>query len=217
MKPYRVASRPRYGAGIWLFCLIATLAPVSAVLAETRPGAAQAQQFIADLGAEAVRVLRQPNLSLEQRETIFRGMLAQKFDLEFIGRFVLGRNWQAATPDQREEYQALFAEFVLRSYSRLLGGYVDEQLTVQGAREAGQRDVIVYSRISGSSNQPVQSLWRLRLINGQPRIIDVAAAGVSLSITQREEFAAVISRNGLEGLLEMLRARTLTLSAEGPR
>lgn len=217
MKSRRVAPVARYGAGVWLICLFATLAPVSAAWSEPRPDAAQAQKFIADLGAEAVRVLRQPNLPLEQREAVFRGMLARKFDLEFIGRFVLGRYWQAAKPDQREEYQALFAEFVLRTYSRLLGGYVDEQLTVQGVLDAGQRDVIVNSLITGSSSQPVQTQWRLRLMDGQLKIIDVAAAGVSLSITQREEFAAVIGRNGIEGLLEMLRARTLALPAEGPQ
>lgn len=217
MKPCHIAPAARYGAGVILLCLFAALAPVSAVVSEPRPEAAQAQKFIAGLGAEAVSVLRQPDLPLEQREAVFRGLLARKFDLEFIGRFVLGRHWQTATPDQREEYQALFAEFVLRTYSRLLGGYVDEQLTVQGAVDAGQRDVIVNSLITGGSSQPVQTQWRVRRIDGQLRIIDVTASGVSLSITQREEFAAVIGRDGMNGLLELLRARTLALPAEGPR
>ena len=41
----------------------------------------------------------------------------------------------------------------------------------------------------------------------QPVIIDLIVEGVSLLVTQRSEFAAVIERSDMDGLLAELRAR----------
>jgi len=46
-----------------------------------------------------------------------------------------------------------------------------------------------------------------------PRIIDIAVSGVSMAVTQRDEFASVLQRNSLNGLIERLRARTDKMAA----
>ncbi len=180
-----------------------------------RVEAGQAVRFISDLGDQAITVLRQNGQSIEQREAIFREMLTRKFAMGFIGRFALGRHWQSASQDQQEEFLLLFSEFVVRNYASMLGGYVDEKFEVLGASEAGKQDMIVGSRISGGGREPIRVDWRLRMIDGQPQIIDVGVGGISMSITQREEYSALIQRNGIGGLIEVLRARTLGLPAEG--
>jgi len=181
-----------------------------------RVEAGQAKQFISDLGAQAITVLRQGGQPIERREAIFRDMLTRKFAMGFIGRFALGRYWQTATTDQQDEYLSLFSEFVLRNYASMLGGYVDEKFEVLDAAEAGKLDMIVGSRITGGGREPIRVDWRLRMIDGQPQIIDVSVGGISMSITQREEYSALVQRTGIAGLLEVLRARTLGLPAEGP-
>lgn len=181
-----------------------------------RVEAGQAKQFISDLGAQAIAVLQQAGQPIERREAIFRDMLARKFAMDFIGRFALGRYWQTATTDQQDEYLSLFSEFVLRNYASMLGGYVDEKFEVLDAAEAGRLDMIVGSRITGGGREPMRVDWRLRMIDGQPQIIDISVGGISMSITQREEYSALVQRTGIEGLLEVLRARTLGLPAEGP-
>jgi ABC-type transporter MlaC component len=42
-------------------------------------------------------------------------------------------------------------------------------------------------------------------------IIDLVAEGVSLLVTQRAEFGAVIERSGMEGLMAALRGRARSL------
>ena len=184
--------------------------------AVARVEAGQAKRFIADLGAQAINVLRADGHTIEQREAIFRDMLMRKFSMPFIGRFVLGRYWQSATIDQQEEYLALFSEFVLRNYASMLGGYAGETFEVLNAAEAGKSDMIVSSRVSGGGREPIGVDWRLRMIDDQPQIIDVSVGGISMSITQREEYSALVQRNGMAGLIEALRARTNSLPAEGP-
>ena len=52
----------------------------------------------------------------------------------------------------------------------------------------------------------------MRITDDRPRIIDVSVEGVSMVVTQRSEFASVIQRNGVEGLIEVVRARTTKMS-----
>lgn len=206
---------------IWMAAstmLLPALSPVDMAQAQAvaRVEAGQAKRFIADLGAQAINVLRADGHTIEQREAIFRDMLMRKFSMPFIGRFVLGRYWQSATIDQQEEYLALFSEFVLRNYASMLGGYAGETFEVLNAAEAGKSDMIVSSRVSGGGREPIGVDWRLRMIDDQPQIIDVSVGGISMSITQREEYSALVQRNGMAGLIEALRARTNSLPAEGP-
>lgn len=206
---------------IWMAAstmLLPALSPVDMAQAQAvaRVEAGQAKRFIADLGAQAINVLRADGHTIEQREAIFRDMLMRKFSMPFIGRFVLGPYWQSATIDQQEEYLALFSEFVLRNYASMLGGYAGETFEVLNAAEAGKSDMIVSSRVSGGGREPLGVDWRLRMIDDQPQIIDVSVGGISMSITQREEYSALVQRNGMAGLIEALRARTNSLPAEGP-
>ncbi len=172
-----------------------------------------AAQFVRQLGDQASDTLRAPNLSLETREAHFRGLLSSGFDLRFIGRFVLGKYWRLATAEQRSDYLALFSEFVVQNYSARFGGYAGETMTVIGARQAGAKDVVVRTRIDRSSGPPIIADWRVRTTGERYRIIDVMVEGISMVITQRSEFAAVVQRDGVEGLLAVLRARTTKLPA----
>jgi phospholipid transport system substrate-binding protein len=49
--------------------------------------------------------------------------------------------------------------------------------------------------------------WRLRPRDDRPVIIDLIIEGASLLVSQRSEFAAVIERSSMDGLLTELRAR----------
>ncbi len=202
----RLAIRPIF--------LLATLLIVTAPQVSGAAAAGTASSFIKTLGDEAIRTLQAPNTTLESREAKFRGILARGFDMDFIGRFVLGRYWRTATPEQRSEYLQVFSEYVLQVYSARLGGYAGETLNIVSERPAGTKDVVVNTRIERPSGPPVEAQWRVRLVEGPPRIIDVAVSGVSMAVTQRDEFAAVVQRRHVDGLIEMLRMRTDKMPAQ---
>lgn len=172
-----------------------------------------AAQFVLTLAQQALSTLSQPGLSLENRETVFRDLLRQGFDLDFIGRFVAGRYYRQMTPDQQADYQRLFGDFVLKTYAGRLGGYSGEKFAVVAARPAGQQDVLVQSRIERPSGPPIGAEWRVRAFGGAFKIIDVTVEGVSMAVTQRAEFDSVLARGGPESLLAALRARTTKLPA----
>ena len=179
-------------------------------LAQTVPD--EAARHIQHLADQAFAVLQRDDLTLEGREAEFRRILSDGFDLAFVGRFVLGRYWDGVAPEQRDEYLELFSEFGLRTYAGRLGGYTGETFTVGGTRPAGEKDVIVATVIERSSGGAIDAEWRVRKVDAGYRIIDVSVAGVSMALNQREEFASVITNHGVDGLLQMLRARVSKVS-----
>src|SRR5580704_1086053 len=70
-------------------------------------------KFIQDLGDQAIAVIANKNLSQDQRSEHFRQMLRNSFDLQTIGRFVIGRSWNAASSAQQQEYMRLFEALVI--------------------------------------------------------------------------------------------------------
>ena len=50
--------------------------------------------------------------------------------------------------------------------------------------------------------------------DGQPRIVDVAVEGVSMMLTFRSEFDAIVARSGIDGLLQELAGRSRAAAAK---
>jgi phospholipid transport system substrate-binding protein len=135
-------------------------------------------------------------------------------DLSLLGRLVLGRYWRDASPGQRSEYLQLFRRYMLQTFIQRLRQYAGtdmshpgERFQIIASRPVGERDILVQSRVAPPTSQPLRVDWRLRERPGEPVIIDLIVEGISLLVTQRSEFAAVLERGGIEGLLAELRAR----------
>jgi phospholipid transport system substrate-binding protein len=182
--------------------------------AATATSPEEAQQFIQTLGDTAVKILSDKSIPLTQREEKIRELLRKNFDLETIGRFVLSRYWRTATADQKSEYMSLFSEYVLKTYARRLGAYSNEQFKVMSSKPLGARDAIVLTEITQQAGgQPITAGWRVRDTNNSDKIIDVMVEGVSMVAAQRSEFESIIQKQGLSGLIEILRAKVSAFSA----
>lgn len=187
-------------AGALVFTLLLFTAPAPAL-------AQDARSFVSTLGTQAIAVLG-PDVPEQQRLARFRELFHNDFDVPGIGRFVLGRYWRTATPQQQAEFLQLFQEYIVRAYSTRLGQYAGEPFRVTGARPAGG-ETIVSSEIVRASGAPVEVDWYLDGGGaGQYKITDVYVGGVSMAVTQRDEFASIIQRNGgVAGLLSQLRQK----------
>lgn len=168
--------------------------------------AADTVGFVRQFGDEAIAMLRDRAAGEAERRQRFETLMRSGFDLPLVAQLALGRHWRSATGEERSEYVGLFERFVLETYARRLDEYGNQRLRVVGAVPAGQ-DSMVESWIEGSG-EPIRVDWRVRETPAGKRIVDVVIAGVSMLVTQRSEFAAVIERSGgVAGLIANLRQR----------
>lgn len=155
-----------------------------------------AENFIDSMGKRAIGFLGNSSMSKDQKAREFRTLLKESFDLTTIGRFSLGRYWNAASDSQKKEYQNLFEDLVVDVYSARFDEYQGQALEVRSSRAEGTKDAIVKSFIVDKNGTEFSVDWRVRYKDGRYKIIDVIIEGVSMSLTQRSDFSSVIQRGG---------------------
>lgn len=166
-----------------------------------------AKNFIASMGDRGINFLGNPSMSDDAKKAEFRKLLNDSFDMNTIGRFSLGTYWKTATPAQQAEYQKLFNAMIVKVYSKRFSEYKGQSFEVKSARKENEKDSVVTSFIVPNDGPKVQVDWRVRNKGGSYRVVDVIVEGVSMSQTQRADFASVIQRGGgkVDVLLDHLR------------
>lgn len=190
----------------------AAVAAWSCRVAGSEVGTAEAERAVQTLAAQIWQRLGQTD---EQgRIDAIAVLLEDATDVELLGRLVLARYWQQLNDEQQARYRTLFRDVVMRTFARRLNQYaqdahgpLEERFTIVSSAPAGQQDVLVRSRVRPESGKTLAVDWRLREGDAGPVIIDVIIEGVSLLVSQRSEFAAVIERSDMEGLLAEMQAR----------
>ena len=197
----RIAGRRWAGLLVVAALLIPAARPVAADGVES---------FIRDT-AERVFASYSGSDTDEQRTELFRELLTGSFDLKTIARFTLGRYWRVATADQRREYRRLFEDFLVLAYANRFRDLSGVKLRVASVLTINKRDKLVRSEVDpGGGRPPIRIDWRVRETKQGLRIVDVIVDGISMGVTQRDQFAAAIRSAGgkVDGLLAMLRDKT---------
>jgi phospholipid transport system substrate-binding protein len=194
--------------------IFATFALVTfAMVAAPAALAASAVDFVRNAGERTFESLGDGAISDAERQRRFRTILTDTFDLPTIGQFVLGRYWRQSSDAQKSEYLRLFEEFIVQAYSNRFKDLGGKRFAVGVSQPVTADDTLVQSEISESKGPPIRVNWRVRNVPNVPsgyKVVDVQVEGVSMSITQRDEFAAVIRTSGgsVDGLLTALRKKT---------
>lgn len=194
--------------GLVLIALVLAPAPAPA-----EPQSA-ARHFIAAMASDALGALTAPGLSRRQRLDRFRALFRDRFAVATTGKWVLGRHWRKASPEERRQYLGLFEDLMVVSYVDRFAAYTGQSLRIVDSRAHGRSGAVVRSRIDRpAGGHPVRVDWRVATRDGAVKVVDVIVAGTSLSATLRSDFGSHIRRNGgsLAGLIAALREKTTRL------
>ena len=179
-----------------LMVILLALLGLAAARLEAAP-ASDAAGFINNLVSKALQSLNDKQLTQQEREKQFRDVLHEDFDMPRIARFVLGHYWNAANPQQRQDFQKLFEDYVVHAYAQRFSQYSGEQVKITGSRPESETVTLVSSQVLRPNGAPPAKVdWRVRKNNTDFKIVDIDVEGVSMLLTQREEFGSVIQRSG---------------------
>ena len=174
------------------------------VLSPAMVRADDAADVIKTFSDHAIGILSGTPQSSQERKVKLEALLEEAMDLPFVGQFVMGRYWRQLDAGQQTTYQKAFRRYVLHLYAGQLNGYSGELFQVLGSRAVDDKDSIVSSQLVRKDRAPVEVDWRVRGTNGKFKVIDVSVEGVSMALTQRQEFASIVQREGVEGLIKRL-------------
>lgn len=133
------------------------------------------------------------------------------FDFAHMTRLALGRDGKQATPAQMTTLVEEFRTLLVRTYSKALSEYRDQEIIYKPLKMAStDTDAKVRTEIRQSGGKPVQLDYYLEKTAAGWKVYDMEVGGVSLVTNYRSSFSQEIRANGIDGLIRSLQAKNKT-------
>jgi phospholipid transport system substrate-binding protein len=202
----------RFGQSSFLLTSLLVI-NVNAPLAAAPP-ANSAAAFMSQVLTNAAKIINNKADPVERRNQ-FVQLFHEDFDVLGIARFVSGRFWRTASQGDQQEFLSLFDDYVVFVYTARLGDFGAGTFTILGSRSDDDGAIVSTAVSSPGITSPLKIDWRLVAHSGAYKISDVIVEGISMSVTQRSEFASVIQRNGgqLHSLIALMREKTASAAS----
>jgi phospholipid transport system substrate-binding protein len=177
-----------------------------------------AEAFAQRLIDQGVGILR--NTSDPARRTKFRDFITQYADARKTALFTLGNYRRGANDAELEDFVKAFTAYATAVYESRLDQYKGQTLKVVGSIDNKANDVTVNMIVvDPNATNPLRVAFRLLGGNNAYRFVDIQVEGIWLSIDQREQFAAFLSKNNgnIPRLTAHLQTQSQQIMAGGQR
>lgn len=176
-----------------LFTLLFMLAGVPAAFAQTDEAKAFAQKIADDIMERVVKI-KAPDSVKEQN---FNAIFTQAADLKKIARFTLGRFAKTASEQDLQAYTTAFTDNVVDTWTQRFASYAGEKIVFTDARRENGKDVYVHSDLLMADGvNKIEIVWRVSMKNGKTNLVDLVVEGVSMILSYRNEYTAILQQNG---------------------
>ena len=126
-------------------------------------------------------------------------------DFETATRLAVGRSWSRASPEQRKKLVDEFRKMLVRTYSNGIESYQGQTMKILPSRgKQDPEDATVRAQFIRAGGQPLPLEFQARKTPQGWKIYDISIEGVSLVLTYRSEFDAVVREGGIEALVKRL-------------
>ena len=187
---------------IFNFLIILILSPI------TKAYSIEADVFVQSTVNRAAETLG-GNLSKNERIEELKKIAIDTVDITGIGFYSLGKHRKSLSEEKKSEYQKIFREYFLKSFSSRLAEYSNPVIEVNSKEKINENYTIVSSILVATEKRPeIKIDWRIYTKNkDNPLIRDLIIEGLSLARTQKEEFNSIIqnSNGDINALLESLK------------
>lgn len=194
----------------WLRATFAAVFLLSASAAHAG-NAEGAKSYIDGVAKQVLEILK-TGKSQKEKQAELVTLFAGTVDIPFVGKFVLGRHWNAATPEQQKAYLDAYGPFILNNYASKLTRYSGQSYKLKEARPQGGNYIVTMEILDGN-NPPVLVDYRLGDSGKSYKLADIVVEGVSLLATQRSEFNSIVSGKGLDYLVVALQKKNASYAA----
>ena len=159
--------------------------------------------------SQALRVLQDPELKKPERanERVIqlRKIADARFDYGEMAKRSLGGQWDKLAERERQEFVALFTEFLTATYVEKIHSYSGEEVTFLNERIEGNHAEVKSIMVGKKTETPMD--YRLMMKGGDWKVYDVLIDGISLVQNYRGQFTAIIRSSSYEHLVQALREK----------
>lgn len=199
------------GPAVLAIALAAALFPVQPASAAD---GAQPMQTTRELVDRALRILRDPALTLNQKRRELRAVAAGDFDFPEMARNAMGSRWETISTEQRTDYSHLFTAFIEDAYLNKIQDYSGQNIEFVSERAIGTGYAAVATRVVKPGEDPINLTFLLQRTPKGWQIYDLVIDGISIVGSYRAQFAHLIETQGFDRLMVVMRQKQERLDAE---
>lgn len=169
-----------------------------------------AEIFVKKITNQGIEELINSNVSATEKQERFTKLFNEDLDLDFIGKFVLGRYWRTANAKQRSEFIDVYRKLNIQTWSARFDEFKGKHFEFDGVENSKSPDqVFVNTKVPMEEGTPAIVRWRVKETNGKMKVVDIVIENVSLAQTSRSEYTSYIknSPDGINGLIKDLKKR----------
>ena len=187
-----------------LLVLLIIAVPVAAAEGPEQLIKNASDRVLAEIKANAASYQEQPDLL----HKLVTEVVLPHFDFSAMTDLALGRYKDKISGDQKPAIINEFKLLLVRTYGSALLEYNDQKLVylpMEGVEADGE--VTVRTEVEQSGGFPIPINYKLRLGDAGWKVYDISVDEVSLVTNYRSSFARAIKKNGVDGLIDTLKAR----------
>ena len=136
-------------------------------------------------------------ISKKEKVDKLKNIASETVDIKGIGYYTLGAFRKNISEDQINQYEYLFEQYFLKSFSSRLAEYSNPEIKVISKKKLNKNYTMVSSILTSTEQRPEVTIdWRIYTKDSEnPLIRDLIIEGLSLARTQKEEFSSIIQSN----------------------
>ena len=132
------------------------------------------------------------NLPNENRFLMVEQTINNNFAGAGIAKFVIGKAWNSANKETKEEYIKHFKRHLALNIASMMQGYSNQKYSLINSRfDEKSKVTLVDMEIYSEANSIVVT-WRLKESKNRFFVIDLLVADISLVVTKRSEFNSML-------------------------
>jgi phospholipid transport system substrate-binding protein len=122
------------------------------------------------------------------------GSLNDVVNFPFIAASVMGKAYKQATPAQREQFQVVFKEGMVKSLAKGVLGYADSKVVIAGVDDRNPNRQVVKQEVSADGATHKLNYTMRKEKSGEWKLINVVLNGVNLGQSFSGQFKASLKK-----------------------
>lgn len=174
-------------------------------MVDFQQGEQGAKAFIDRIGQQVLEIAQDSGKPDSEKMAELESLFVSTVDVPWIARFVIGPYWRQANVQQQQDYLKYYQQFIVKHYVGRFTEYAGQTYRLDLVSSQGEGKYLVRMIIDSPNEPSVVTDYRIRQDeSGAYKIYDIVVEGVSMIVTQKQEFSSVVARKGLDFLIQAL-------------
>lgn len=197
-------------SGMILAMVLCAVCASAAVLAQ----GSSAQDQIKETVDQILATLSDKAVDSTARRSKISRLIRDRFDFRTMAQMTLATNWKKATEVQRSRFIELFSQILEETYMGRIEAYTDEKVNFVAEKVKGDKAMVDTRIVTKTVEIPID--YKLVLQENTWQVYDVVIEEVSLVRSYRSNYADIVEKEGMDGLLVKMQEKLTQIRSAPP-